>query len=419
MDPHAAGAPTQKLYRDDSYLKSFRARVLAAATAGEDLMEVELDRTAFYPTGGGQPHDTGRLGDRAVVDVKESDDGRVLHVVKSTEAPAGEVDGAIDWTRRFDHMQQHSGQHILSRAFVQIAGAATRSFHLGAAACTIDIDLADPQPALMRRAERLANDVIFGDAPVTVRTVPADELPTLPAAADLTREMGIRPGDPMRIIQIGAFDENPCGGTHVARSGEVGCVAVRSWERFKSGTRVSFLCGGRVVKEVERLGTLADACGARLSVPLEEIPAALLRMQEQSAEARREIRGLSEALATADAAALDAGARSLGACRVAVSVLEGHGADSVQRVAQKFTASPGRVALLAVGIDGMANLVFARAREGVPASMDMGRLMTRVCGTHQGRGGGRPELARGGGFACAQAAAALEQAFHLLEDPAA
>jgi len=413
------GGATQRLYRDDSYLKSFRARVLAAATAGEDLMEVELDRTAFYPTGGGQPHDTGRLGDRAVVDVKEADDGRILHVVKSTEAPAGEVEGTIDWTRRFDHMQQHSGQHILSRAFVQIAGAATRSFHLGTAVCTIDIDLQDPQPPVMRRAERLANEIIFGDAPVTARTVPADELPTLPRATDLVRELGMRPGDPIRIIHIGTFDENPCGGTHVARSGEVGCVAVRSWERFKSGTRVTFLCGGRVVKEVEKLGGIADACGARLSAPLEEVPATLLRMQEQTAEARREIRSLSDALATAEAAALDAGARSLGSCRVAVALMQERSAESVQRVAQKVAALPGRIALLAADTDGMTSLVFARAREGVPAGMDMGRLMKRVCDAHQGRGGGRPELARGGGFAVASAAAALEEAFHLLEDPAA
>jgi alanyl-tRNA synthetase len=419
MAQAAGGAATRRLYRDDSYLKSFRARVLAAATAGEDLMEVELDRTAFYPTGGGQPHDTGRLGDRTVVEVKESDDGRILHVVKSPEAPAGEVEVAIDWARRFDHMQQHSGQHILSRAFIQVAGAATRSFHLGAAACTIDIDLADPQPEIMRRAERLANEVVFGDAPVTVRGVPADELPTLPRAADQARELGVRPGEPIRLVQIGTFDENPCGGTHVARAGEVGCVAVRSWERFKTGTRVTFLCGGRVVREVERLGAIADACGAGLSVPLEEIPAALLRMQEQTAAARREIRGLSETLAAAEAAALEAGARSLGSCRVAVALLEGRNAEGAQRVAQKFAAAAGRVALLATSAEGTASLVFARAREGVPAAIDMGRLMTRVCAAHQGRGGGRPELARGGGFAAALAARALEQAFHLLEDPTA
>ena len=410
---------TQKLYRDDSYLKSFRARVLSAATAGPELMAVELDRTAFYPTVGGQPYDTGRLGSSAVVDVKEEDDGRILHVVKSTEAPAGEIEGAIDWTRRFDHMQQHSGQHILSRAFVQIAGAATRSFHLGAASCTIDIDLPAPADALMRSAEQLANEIIFGDAPVTVRTMPADELPTLPRATDLARELGVRPGEPVRIIQIGSFDENPCGGTHVARAGEVGCVAVRSWEKFKGGARVTFLCGGRVVKEVERLGGIADACTAHLSVPLEEVPAALLKMQEQTASARRTIKSMSDALADAEASSLEAAARTLGSCRVAVAVLPGKDAESAQRIAQKFTASPGRVALLAADVEGVASLVFARARDGVPAALDMGRLMTRVCGAHQGRGGGRPEMARGGGFPAGSAAAALEQAFLQLENPGA
>ena len=410
---------TQRLYRDDSYLKSFRARVLAAATAGGDLMQVELDRTAFYPTGGGQPHDTGRLGDRTVVDVQEMDDGRILHLVRATEAPAGEVEGAIDWSRRFDHMQQHSGQHILSRAFVSIAGAATRSFHLGADSCTIDIDLAEPRPDLLRAAERLANETIFGDTPVSVRTLPADEMPTLPRATDIARELALRPGDSIRIIQIGSFDESPCGGTHVARASEVGCVAVRSWERFKGGTRVTFLCGGRVVREVERLGGIADACVAGLSVKLDEVPAALQRIQEQSAVARRANRALSDQLATAEAAALDAAARTLGSCRVAVSLLGGRDPETVQRIAQKFTAIPGRVALLAGDGDGLVSLVFARSREGVPTSMDMGRLMSGVCASRQGRGGGRPELARGGGFPAPQAAAALEEAFQQLAEPGA
>jgi len=173
-----------RLYRADPFLTRFEARLNSIVPLGDGTLAIEMDRTAFYPTGGGQPFDTGSIAGLPVVDVREEDDGRIVHVARAADGRlprAGDVvEAAIDWARRFDHMQQHSGQHILSRAFVLDADAATRSFHLGESVCTIDLDLAAPGEALMRRAEATANSVIGADAPVQVTLRPAGEVPSAP-----------------------------------------------------------------------------------------------------------------------------------------------------------------------------------------------------------------------------------------------
>src|SRR5678816_3939605 len=240
-----------RMYRDDSYLDRFTATVTAAEPVSAGLFAVELDRTLFYPTGGGQPHDTGRLAGKPVVDVHEGGDGRILHLVSAESPPSGEVAGEIDWVRRFDHMQQHTGQHILSRAFVEMAGAATKSFHQGEGLCTIDIDRTELDAAMARSVEARTNEIVFSDPPVEVDLIDAARAPQLAADMNLARDLALKPGDPIRMVRVGRFDETPCGGTHVRRAGEVGAVAIRRWERFKGGTRVAFVCGGRVVRVMQ------------------------------------------------------------------------------------------------------------------------------------------------------------------------
>lgn len=407
--------PTRRLYRDDSYLTGFTARVTGCTPHGQGRLAVTLDRTAFYPTGGGQPHDTGSLAGNAVLDVVEGDQGSILHVVRRDQPLAGDIEGVVDWPRRFDHMQQHSGQHILSRAFVAVAGAATTSFHLGERSCTIDIELARAGEEIIRNAERLANETIFADVPVEVlHTEPGR--PGGPAAGPgVQRELALKPGDPIRLIRIGAFDETPCGGTHVRRSGEVGSVAIRSWEPFKGGTRVVFLCGGRVVRAVAGLGGVVDSLVARLSAQPHELPAAVARLQEQLAGARREAKTLGEALAGAEAVARDATARQAGGARVLVELFDGRPVEELQSLAGRYAATPGHAALLAATdtATGRATLVFARAPEGMPGAPRMGDLLREVCSARGGKGGGGETLARGG-VPAAEAGAALEQAFELL-----
>ncbi|HKY33732.1 MAG TPA: alanyl-tRNA editing protein, partial [Candidatus Polarisedimenticolia bacterium] len=336
-----AGRPPLRLYRDDSHLTRFGARVTAAAPAGEGLLSLELDRTAFYPTGGGQPHDTGRLADLEVVDVREAQDGRILHLVKAGPAspsPGDDVEAEIDWLRRFDHMQQHTGQHILSRAFLDAAAASTRSFHLGESACTIDLDLPAATERTIRQAESIANQVIFDDRPVAVRLLDPAQAPRPAAGAGPEREPVLRPGDAIRLIGVKDFDETPCGGTHVRSSGAVGSVAIRGWERFKGGTRVTFLCGGRVVAAFRSLASAADACAARLSAHPYELDAAAARLLEHLAEARRGLRTLSERLAQTEAAELRREAREAAGLRVVVRDLGERPAEELQRLAQACAA---------------------------------------------------------------------------------
>lgn len=404
-----------RLYRDDSYLRRFTANVVSAAPGREGEFAVELDRTAFYPTGGGQPHDLGLISGLPVIDVREAGDGRILHILRADAPPVGAVDAEIDWLRRFDHMQQHTGQHILSRAFLEVADAATTSFHLGETSCTIDVSFAEITAAGVRRAEERANEIVFGDAAVAVEHVDADRAPRLAADMNLQRELALKPGDPIRLIKIDRFDETPCGGTHVRRAGEVGAVVVRSRERFKGGTRVSFLCGGRVVKGLADLGEVVDSCVSRLSVRPHELPSAIARLQEQLAESRRSARMLNEALVGAEAVARDASARIAGACRVIVEVFPQRSAPDLQLLAQKYVLSGSRVALLATAdaATGKATLVFARSDDGVPADLSMGGILASVCRTHGGNGGGAVLLARGG-VPATSAAACLEEAFLLL-----
>jgi alanyl-tRNA synthetase len=409
-------APCERLYRADPFLTRFRARVTRLQTAEEGSAFIELDRSAFYPTGGGQPFDTGRLGGLLVVDVQDAGDGRILHQVRCERedlpAAGAEVDCEVDWARRFDHMQQHTGQHILSRAC-----EATRSFHLGERLCTIDIGLADPSAAVLKRAEALCNETIGSNVPVTVSLRPADDAPRIAQEAGTSRDLALKPGDPVRLVAVGAFDETPCGGTHVAASGQVGGVFVRTWERFKGGTRVTFVCGGRIVAEAARLAEVVDRCSARLSAPAEAMEEAVARIQEQVAAARRRLNTMSGNLATLESQALERTARETGGWRVIQSVVEQRGAEDLQRLAQACTAAPGRMALLAAASgDGSAVLIFARSAEGPCPAPRMGELLSGACAAFGGRGGGGATLARGGGISAAVAGQALEVAWGLLRE---
>jgi alanyl-tRNA synthetase len=314
-------------------------------------------------------------------------------------------------------MQQHTGQHILSRACEEVAGAATRSFHLGERLCTIDIDLPDPAEAILKRAEALSNEIIAADVPVTVSHRPPGEAARIALEAGSRRDLALKPGDAVRLVSVGSFDETPCGGTHVAASGQVGGVLVRSWERFKGGTRVTFVCGGRLVMEAARLAQAVDRCAARLSAPPEELDAALARLQEQVSASRRRMADLAARLAVRESEALDRAANDAGGWRVIQAVLEERSAEDLQRLAQACTAGPGRVALLAAPSgDGTATLVFARSAAGPAPAPRMGDLLSRACAAAGGRGGGGPTLARGGGIPAADAGRALEAAGAMLRE---
>ena len=389
---------TERLYYADSHLVEFDARVTYSAALGEGRVAVRLDRTAFYPTGGGQPTDTGVLGAARVVECVDEEEAGVVHVVEG-EAPevGARVRGRVDWPRRLDHMQQHTGQHILSQAFAQLFGAETRAFRMSQHASEIDVALDAPSDERVERAVELANQIIWEDRPVSVRTVTREEAARLPLRRDSARE-----GE-LRVIEIEGYDLSPCGGTHARRTGEVGLVAARSWERAKGLTRIEFVAGGRALNDYRAANSAARAVAAQFSVGRDEAAAAVARLREEHRQQARRLRELEEVAARAEAAGLltqaavvDEGAGA----RIVARAFEGRDAESLKRLALAvINASPATVALLG-SLDGEdARLVFAR---GANAAGDMNALMREACSSLNGRGGGRPDMAQGGGRADAE-----------------
>src|SRR5256714_4907818 len=410
---------TERLYYEDSHLTEFDARVVAVAADAEGRASVVLDRTAFYPTGGGQPADTGTLGTARVVDCVEKEGGEVLHVVEGEVPRAGAcVRGVVDWPRRLDHVQQHTGQHILSQAFVELYGAQTRSFRMMADACEIDVDLREPSDEKIERAVDRANEVVWDDRAVRVHNVTPEEAARMPLRKDSARE-----GE-LRIIEIEGFDFSPCGGTHARRTGEVGLIAARHWERAKGLVRVTFVAGGRALADYRRANRTARAAASLFSVARDEAADAAARLQDENKQLQRRLRAAEELAARAEARELveeageAAGSTSVvaggvtgvvegGVTRIVARVFEGRDAESLRRLASALAAHSNTVALLGSRDGGGARLVFARSAE---AGADMNALMREACQSLGGRGGGRPDMAQGGGPLAEKLSDAIEEA---------
>jgi alanyl-tRNA synthetase len=306
---------TERLYYHDSSLLRFSATVVEAGTCDGRIFVV-LDRTAFYPTSGGQPHDLGRLSGRSVVEVADrDDDGAVLHFVEDTIAVGETVEGEIDRARRLDHMQQHTGQHVLSAAFVRVLDVPTVSFHLGTESSTVDL-AGDLDATAIVAVEEEANRIVWDDRTVAVRFVSEEE-----AARLSLRKEPARTGT-LRLVEVQDFDLSACGGTHVPRTGAIGVIAETGWERYKGGTRISFVCGGRALRAFRSLRDATSATSRLLSVQTAELPDAVARLQAEARDQSLRARAMGEELATFEAAALKREASEASGRRVLARVLE-------------------------------------------------------------------------------------------------
>lgn len=376
---------TERLYYDDSLLLEFDATVTGVVDH-DGRPAVTLDRTAFYPTSGGQPFDTGTLGGASVVDVVDTagdpESGAILHVLDRALEPGAAVTGTIDRARRLDHMQQHTGQHILSAAFERLHQARTVSFHLGAETSTIDLDR---EVGAVADAERWANDVIWDDRVVAVRYASEEE-----AAAMPLRKESKRTGT-LRLVEVPGCDLSACGGTHVPRTGVIGMIAVSGTERFKGGLRVSFVCGARALARFGRMRAALDESVRRISVHPEELAAAIGRLQDENKAQRQTIRAQQEKLAGSEAEALRARAETTGDVRVVVAHVAGWDAAGLKLLASSLTAVAGVAAAL-VGDGAPAPVVVARSDDG---ALDSGAVLRAVIDQCGGKGGGKPGMAQG------------------------
>jgi alanyl-tRNA synthetase len=401
---------TRRLYYDDAFEREFDARVLSCEVLPPDInsgittpvWRLVLDRTAFYPTSGGQPNDLGKLGDANVLDVRDEGD-EIIHVVdRKPDSP--DVRGCINWPRRFDHMQQHTGQHLLSAMFQERFGLPTVSFHLGADICTIDLRGPEPSEEFLEGAERASNQVVFEDRPVNVRYGTADKLSRLGVRKEVDRE-GI-----LRAIEIESADLQPCGGTHVKSTGQIGLILVRRCTKVRQDWRVEFVCGGRAARvsrqEFQRLRQTAE----KLSCAADETVAAASRALAERDSNFKNFRAMLERLAKAEAVlSLQTVSGEPRGVRIVSRVFEDVPAEYLGFFATEIAKSDGIVALLALAEGG--HLLFAQHPS---TGKDMSALLKQVFEKFGGKGGGARDFARGRLNDASQAANALTLAKELL-----
>jgi alanyl-tRNA synthetase len=384
---------TQRLYYSDSYATSFQASPVER-TSYLDAPAIVLDRSYFYPTSGGQPHDTGTLNGVPVRDVvvRESD-GAVLHILDG-EIDEPSLTGQIDWERRFDHMRHHTGQHILTQAFIRVASAETIGFHMSADSITIDLDRANLTAQQIDAAEDLANQIVAENRPVRAWYPAEDELVHL-ALRKVPEVAG-----KLRIVAVEEFDVTACGGTHVARTGEIGIVKVLRVDKRGDAARVEFRCGTRALHDYRQKNALMNQLAAELTTGYWEVPAALQRLRDENKALRRDLRSLQGDLLAYEADRLwQAADRSDGYALVG-EVFEDRDVSDVRQIAQHLIAHPATVAVC--GIAGeKAHLIAARS-DDLPH--DMVTVLKQGLGVWNiDRGGGRPSFAQGGGVAATRA----------------
>jgi alanyl-tRNA synthetase len=393
---------TERLYYEDSHLTVFEATVTEITDRVSGWAGVKLDRTAFYPMGGGQPSDTGFINTARVVECLDLGDAGVLHLIEGpTPAVGDRVTGKVNWPMRMDHMQQHTGQHILSQTFVSLYGAETRAFRMMPEYSEIDIDLENPSEGKIQAAVDKANEIIWEDRPLRVHNVSPEEAARMPLRKDSARD-----GE-LRIIEIEQFDMTPCGGTHANRTGEVGAIVVRSWERAKGMTRIVFLAGNRVVADYNTVNSTARSVAAAFSAARDDSPALVEKVIEENKRLSRRVNALEVIAAQVEAAEILAEATEKDGVRIVVRVFEDRDQDSLKRIASAIVAQIPSIALLGSNDYGTARLVFARSAD---APGDMNALMRNACELIEGRGGGRAEMAQGGGKRVDLLAKALENA---------
>jgi alanyl-tRNA synthetase len=390
---------SERLYNSDSFLKKFTGAVIdvrqRASSQADSVWLLALNRTAFYPTSGGQPFDTGLLRTSVlevpVEQVEEDEQGVVWHFV-SKPLPAGApVEGQIDWERRFDHMQQHTGQHLLSAVFLQELQAATVSFHLGERTSTIDLTGPSLTHHILERVERIANEIIGEDRPVTTRYVSREEAETMLIAGEL-RKLPDRQGS-IRVIDITDCDHNACGGTHVRSTGQIGGLQVRGLEKVSRGVRVEFLCGLRAIRAARADVAILSETAALLSTAAAELPEAVRRLLVDGKTGAKERQRLREELAAFQAAKLASEAPVENALRLVVREWKDRDRDYVKLLASRTAAAAPSTAVILCAKDAEPTRIFVARSPNL--NFDCGRILREAL-AHLGlRGGGSPDLAQG------------------------
>lgn len=376
---------TERLYYTDCYLQEFEARVLKSEP-GPKGFRVFLDRTAFYPESGGQPMDFGTLAGIPVVALAEEGEA-IVHELE--RQPEGEVvHGKIDWQRRFDHMQQHTGQHVLSAAFEKTGHYKTVSFHLGADVSSIDLDSDRLGRRQIEEGEDLANQIVFENREVKIFFRPVAEAELL----DL-RKPTLREGD-VRLVEVSDFDLSACGGTHVSRTGAIGLIVVRKVERMKALTRVEFVCGGRALAASRRDFQVLSEASKLLSASSAQLPGLIAKQMDEVRAANRAREKWAERMAKIQAQELWKAAAEKNGRKIIRRIFSENEHQEGKKVAHELAAHPSAIAL--IGVKGKPAFIYFSQTPG--GAVDMGALLKQTVAKFGGKGGGARNFAQGGGM---------------------
>ena len=380
-----------KLYYKDPYMTTFTTTLKKLDQDQEGRVYAVLAETAFYPTGGGQPYDTGTLNDVKVIDVEEID-GEIRHYLSDEIQEGGsEITGEVDWSRRFDHMQQHAGQHILTAAFVELFGFATVAFHLGKESLTIDLDVEQLTEEQAQAAEELANQIILENRPIETKWVTEGEL----AQYSLRKQLSVT--ENIRLVIIPDFDYNGCGGTHPRSTAEGGAITILDWEKQKKNTRVRFICGNRTRNQLHQKHKVLKELTELLNTPEQELAAAAKRLLENGKALEKRIDELNDSLLEYEAKDLLASAEESEKGLIISKVFQSRSIQEIQKLARAITALSSASLVFLIN-EAEEKLQFVCARGSVP-NVSMKQVAAELLKLVNGKGGGNDLFAQGGGEA--------------------
>ncbi|MFF0826237.1 DHHA1 domain-containing protein [Brevibacillus sp. NPDC003359] len=396
-----------RLYYQDAYTRTFSAQVTRSGVEQDGTPYVVLNQTAFYPTGGGQPSDLGVLEEIRVVDVEEVE-GEIRHRLEAPLSESiAEVTAHIDWDRRFDHMQQHAGQHILSASFLEVVQAETVAFHLGKERVTIDVRLDELTADVWEKVEKRANQIVLENHPIIARFVDDEELATLPLKKQPTVTENIR------VVMIPEFDYNPCGGTHPARTGEVGMIKILGWERHRGNIRLEFICGWRALRDYNQKQAVVRDTAKLLATNEGELIAQTERLLAERDALKTKLADVDKQILEVEVNQQLSAASQLGNSRLIMRTFTDKTIQQLQQFAQLATTlAPDAICLLAATTEDKMQVVFARGQE---VNVAINQVLKETLPVIDGKGGGNPAMAQGGGQRLVDAEEVLLHARKLLE----
>lgn len=382
---------TKRLYEGNSYIKECQASVISEQVSGhEGLNQVVLDQTIFYPTGGGQPNDFGWINGIKVVDVYKKD-GLIYHVLESPlnlENNVNEVSLRIDWERRFDHMQQHSGQHLLSRVFEILFEAETVGFHLGDEVVTIDINIEQLNEEMVKQVEELANKVVMENKRISVKRINSEKVDP-----EMKRKIP-EPTEYLRMVEIADFDNCACSGTHLDYTAEIGIIKIIDWEKYKQKMRLSFVCGKRALAIFAKYQNELYSTAATLKTNWENINQNVTRILLEKEELERDLKELKTIMIANEINNFKDTARFNGNFYYYEKIYKNREFNELKQLAQGITGQNHAVVLLATIVNDRVQLLLQRS-DGLDISMvDCLKIGLDII---DGKGGGNLKTAQGGG----------------------